>query len=98
MDNVTIVFEKIKYQFHQEIVENVSDLYGYLFEKDITSDIQNYSSSVLQDMLDDLQKKEPIVDNIKDMIEEYDDILLDLEKMNINELKMLHHKIQNELE
>lgn len=98
MDNVTIVFEKIKYQLHQEIVENVSDLYGYMFEKDITSDIQNYSSSVLQDMLDDLQKKEPIIDNIKDMIEDYDDILLDLEKMNINELEMLHHKIQNELE
>lgn len=98
MDNVTIVFEKIKYQLHQEIVEDVSDLYGYLFEKDITSDIENYSPSVLQDMLDDLQKKEPIVDNIKDMIEDYDDILLDLEKMNISELEKLHQKIQNELE
>lgn len=97
MDSVAIVFEKIKTQIIQELKDEVNDLYGSIFEKDISHYLDGFNQRELNEMLEDLQEKEGIVENIKDLLDDYDDVLLDLEKMDLRELERLNEKIEKEL-
>lgn len=97
MDHVDIVFEKIKQQIIQELRDEVTNLYGSLFEKDISNYLDDYNQKELNLMLEDLQSKEGIIENVKDLLDDYDDILGDLEKMDLRELERLNEKIEKEL-
>lgn len=97
MDNVTIVFEKIKNQMNQELRDEIINLYGGIFEKDISNKLDGYNLQELNEMLEDLQAKEGIIENIKDLMTDYDDILLELERMDLKDLEMLNERIEKEL-